>query len=93
MDCSGFQYSTHAVKRMLDKKISIEEIEQCVLYGEIIKEYPDDKPYPSKLFVKFVRLRPIHVVAAQDENAKCIIITCYEPDSVIWLEDFKTKKS
>ncbi len=92
MKCSGFQYSAHAVKRMLDKNISIQEIEKCVLNGEMIRDYPEDKPYPSKLFLTFVNQRPLHVVAAQDTDARCIVITCYEPDKTIWLEDFKTKR-
>lgn len=93
MKCSGFQYSTHAVKRMIDKNISTNEIEQSIMMGEVIRDYPDDKPYPSKLFLNFINGRPIHVVAAQiPETLACIIVTCYQPDIEIWMEDFKTKR-
>lgn len=92
INCSGFQYSTHAVKRMLEKDISTFEVEQTVMHGEIIQYYTDDKPYPSKLLFKFVSERPIHVVAAQNTDTKeCIVITCYEPDATLWDIDFKTK--
>jgi hypothetical protein len=93
IDCLGFLYSTHAVKRMLEKDITTFEIEQTVLFGEVIHFYDDDKPFPSKLLLKFVANRPIHIVVAQNiETKECIIITCYEPDITIWNGDFKTKK-
>lgn len=92
IDYKGFQYSTHAVKRMLEKEITTYEVEQTLLYGEVIQEYKDDKPFPSKLVLNFVGNRPIHVVAAQNINtSECIIITCYEPDAKLWSLDFKTK--
>lgn len=93
IDCSGFQYSTHAVKRMLEKDVTTREVEQTIFYGEVIQEYKDDKPFPSKLVLNFIGKRPIHVVVAQNtETKECIVVTCYEPDIIIWTIDFKTKK-
>jgi hypothetical protein len=93
MKCAGFQYSTHAVKRMLEKNITTFEVEQTVLQGEVIQEYEDDQPFPSKLMLKFVEDRPVHIVVAQNiATSECIIITCYEPDVRIWSADFKVKK-
>ena len=93
MNCLKFIYSTHAVKRMLEKDISTVEIETTIRFGETIQDYFDDKPFPSKLILKFVNERPIHIVVAQNiETQECIIITCYEPDILIWNDDFKTKK-
>ena len=66
-------------------------ISQVLKYGTIINEYPDDKPYPSKLILKFVDSKPIHVVVSQDEEGKCYIITAYEPEPSIWSNDFTTK--
>lgn len=91
--CSKFQYSTHAVRRMLEKGISFFEVEQCIVTGEIIKDYEDDRPYPSKLLLNFIANRPIHVVVAQNPTTEeCIIVTCYEPDISIWTIDFRTKR-
>ena len=93
MDCSDFEYSTHAVKRMLEKGITSFEVEQTILFGELVQDYESDKPYPSQLLLKFVHNRPVHVVVAKNtENQVCIVITCYQPDSEIWTSDFKTKK-
>jgi len=43
----------------------------------IVKEYPDDKPYPSILiFGKTNRERPLHIVCAYDsEEDHTIVIT------------------
>ena len=94
LNCLGFQYSTHAVKRMLEKSISVFEVEQTLLHSEIIQYYDDDRPYPSKLLFKFVSEKPIHVVTAQNtETNECIVITCYVPDEALWDIDFKKKVS
>jgi hypothetical protein len=78
---------------MLEKGISGFEVEQTILFGDVVQNYESDKPYPSKLLLKFVKERPIHVVVARNqENSSCIIITCYLPDPEIWNEDFKTKR-
>ena len=61
--------------------------------GEIIKEYPDDTPYPSKLMLGFPKGRPLHVVLSHDaEYETRHIITAYLPDPQLWTEDFKKKK-
>jgi hypothetical protein len=37
--------------------------------------------------------RPIHIVVAYDEDEKrCILITVYEPDPEIWDSDFKKRR-
>lgn len=65
---------------------------KTVTNGEIIKSYPDDKPYISYLSLGYVNDRPIHVVYAIDENDTCIIITTYEPTSELWEPDYKERK-
>jgi hypothetical protein len=32
------------------------------------------------------------VIAKDEENGRCIIITAYEPENTIWDADFRTKK-
>ncbi|HQT24963.1 DUF4258 domain-containing protein [Daejeonella sp.] len=93
MQCAEVLYSDHAVAQMFKRDIEIKDIRYVIEYGEAINRYPDDKPYPSFLLFGFVQKRPIHVVIARDaENERCIIITAYEPDNVIWDADFRTKK-
>ena len=61
--------------------------------GEIIEDYLDDFPYPSKLIFRLVNNRPLHaVVAWSKENLTAIIVTLYEVDSEHFEPDFKTRK-
>jgi len=62
--------------------------------GEVLQEYPEDKPYPSRLVLGWCQNRPLHVVYADNSNAgESIIITVYEPDSGIWEPDFRSKRT
>lgn len=82
----------HSFRRMFEREISPEDVLTVVKQGEIIKEYPDDKPYPSFLILKFVNNKPIHIVVAKNEPDEfCFVVTVYEPDPGIWSKDFKTK--
>ena len=92
MTCRSFQYSNHAVAQMFRRGLSADAVESAVLNGEIIKDYPNDKPYPSCLMLYFTRNRPIHVVVSSDTATEiCYIITAYEPDPLSWDTDFKHK--
>ncbi len=83
----------HAVKRLFEREIAIDEVRAVLLEGETIEDYPHDEPYPSKLVLGWMHGRPLHVVAAFNEDvAETIGITAYEPDPDIWDPDFRTKK-
>lgn len=86
-------FRVHATQKMFERSISAEEVRVVIDSGEVIREYPDDKPYPSRLILGWSDTRPIHVVAADnDEDQETIIITTYEPDPALWESDFKRKK-
>lgn len=38
---SEYRFSDHAIKRMIKRSIDHHEVEEVVLRGEIIEEYPD----------------------------------------------------
>jgi hypothetical protein len=42
-------YRTHALVRMFQRKIRVEDVRGVVVNGETIEDYPDDVPYPSCL--------------------------------------------
>ena len=86
-------YSNHAVKQMFQRDISPKEIELALQKGEIIKEYPTDKPYPSKILLDYSNNRPIHIVYSYNlTEGTYIIITAYIPNTELWENDFKTRK-
>ena len=55
---------------------------KLLILGEVIKEYPADKPYPGFLVLGYMNKRAIHVVVARnDSDSTCIIVTTYHPSS------------
>ena len=88
----AYIYRVHALQRMFQRDISEEEVEQTVAFGEIIENYPDDQPYPSRLVLGHIGQRAIHVLHAIDEKGTVIVITVYEPAPEKWHEDHKTRK-
>ena len=86
------KYRLHAVERMFERNISVDEVKMILNEGKIINEYPDDKPFPSKLILGFINNRPLHLVTAENKNdEEIIIITVYEPDKDQWDEKFERK--
>jgi hypothetical protein len=84
-------FTRHALDEMKHEelgRIFEAEVSECIENGEIIKEYPDDTPYPSYLvFGRTGSSRPIHVVCAYNgDEDKIIIVTAYEPDPALWIE-------
>ena len=93
MDCKEIVFSGHAVLRMFERQISKTSIQEIILDGEIIKEYPEDKPFLSFLVLGYVRERPLHVVVAMNSLTEtCYLITVYDPDPVNWKRDFKSRR-
>ncbi|MBI5218829.1 MAG: DUF4258 domain-containing protein [Bacteroidia bacterium] len=86
-------FSNHAVKQMFQRNISVEDVKFVLLNGIIVNEYPDDRPYPSKLLFAVNNERSLHIVCSENQNEnKIIVITAYEPSSDIWENDFVTRK-
>jgi hypothetical protein len=85
-----YRFSDHAVKRMIKRSIDRLEVEEAILSGEIIEEYPDDKYSPSCLVNgKTGKGRILHVQISLPPAI--VIITTYEPGSEEWI-DGKTRR-
>lgn len=79
---------------MFERKLDVRDIESVLSTGEVIADYPDDTPYPSCLMLGIVDERPIHVVAAlEEETQTCHVITVYRPDPELWSRDFRHRRS
>ena len=81
----NFIISDHARVRMFQRNVSTEDIEQVILYGEIIEEYADDEPCPSALFLGSVGGTPYHVVLAQCKD-HVRVVTVYCPEKDKWID-------
>jgi len=74
-----YRFSDHAVKRMIKRSIDRSEVEQVILAGEIIEEYPEDKYSPNCLiYGKTEDGRDLHVQISLPPRV--VVITTYEPD-------------
>jgi len=82
----------HAVVRMRERDIALDDIKAAIRNGEIIAQYPDDYPYPSCLVLGHcTSSRHVHVVAGI-AGTSLWIITAYFPDKTKWEADYKTRK-
>jgi len=77
---------------MFERRITTGDVAHVLEMGEVIEQYPDDRPYPSRLILSFVCGRPLHVVAAENAGTgETIIITVYEPDPTRWDASFRRR--
>jgi hypothetical protein len=82
----------HVYNRCRERGIRYVDIENAVMNGEIVEQYPDDFPYPSCLALgASVDGHFIHVVCGVGEG-KLWIITAYYPNLGKWESDLKTRK-
>jgi hypothetical protein len=72
----------------------MEAVLEVIESGEVLEEYPDDLPYPSRLIMGWHEGCPLHVVIAYDSSEKKeIVITVYEPDLDKWDQELKRRKA
>jgi Domain of unknown function (DUF4258) len=80
-----YRFSDHAVKRMIRRSISRQEVETVISEGEIIEEYPLDKFSPSCLvYGKTETGRNLHIQISLPPDV--VVITAYEPDPQEWID-------
>jgi hypothetical protein len=77
----------HADEEAQADHLPFDEIFFSVLQGEIIEDYPTDKPYPSCLiYGDSFGGEPIHSVWAYNpETQWAVLITVYRPDPERWI--------
>ena len=93
MDCESIFFSGHALRRMFERGITVSDVINVLKHGEAIAEYPADLPFASALMLGYVEGNPLHVVVARDEvNGDCYVITAYIPDLAFWEAGFKNRR-
>lgn len=84
-------YSAHALKRIFQRGLTLDVVAKVLLHGEVITQYPDDQPYPSKLMLGWDGGQPVHIVAASTEQGDTVVVTAYVPEATLWDTSFKRK--
>jgi hypothetical protein len=89
-----YRLTKHATITRLERGISILELEQALLNGEIIETHPDDQPYPACLVLGWLESGdPLHIVCSRGNMEPALrIVTVYEPEDALWQTDWKTRK-
>ncbi len=92
---SQVRISDHADEEAEADALTFDEIYFSVLHGEIIEDYPDDKPYPSCLVYGMTfGGDPVHSVwAYNEENQWAVLVTVYRPDPDRWINWCERKRS
>ena len=85
-------FSSHALKRMFQRGITLESVRAVLDNPQVVAEYADDKPYPSRLLYAMVDQQALHVLVATTDAGVKVIITVYRPDPLLWSPDFLRKR-
>jgi hypothetical protein len=86
------EYSLHAVRQMIERNITPEEIAQTLLAGEVIEDYPHDKYGPSCLVCGTAKSgRVLHIQCTHPSRPLVKVVTAYEPDPAEWDKTFKQR--
>ncbi len=86
-------FRIHAVQRMFERQISVENVRQVLQTGEMIEDYSEDMPDPGGLMGSKRGQRPLHVVMAENtKEGERVVITVYEPDPAQWMPGFRDRK-
>jgi hypothetical protein len=87
------QWRRHVLEKLAERGIQQQAVRDVLLKGEKIRDYTQDRPFPSALFLGYIGGKPLHVVAACDEISKqAFVITAYEPSLEVFESDYRTKK-
>src|SRR5206468_4088755 len=87
------EWRKHVLQKLAERGIAQETVRDTLLNGERVRDYAEDKPFPSALFMGYVAGKPLHVVAACDETGgRAFVITAYEPSLEIFEADYRTKR-
>lgn len=81
-----FQFTRHALKRLVERNIAINEIIETGENAIIIEDYPDDKYSPSCLLLGItINQRFLHLQVSRNNSDILTIITLYDPDPQEWI--------
>lgn len=87
VDAQNYHITHHAAEEAQDDDLDFEGIFYSLRHGQMIEDYPEDRPYPSCLIYGInADGEPIHSVWAYAEaNQQAILVTVYRPDPMRWI--------
>lgn len=87
------EWRKHVLQKLAERGLAQDAVVEVLLTGERIRDYTEDRPFPSALFLGYVSDRPLHAVAAfESASRRVFIITAYEPSLDVFEADYRTKR-
>ena len=84
----NYEFSGHADDERQAERIPIADVEEALLNGEILEDYPNDPRGPSCLVLGHRSPGyPIHVVCGQTPSGRLRLITVYIPSQPKWVDE------
>jgi hypothetical protein len=82
----NYETTHHAEKEREEEGISLKDIKNAIIKGQIIEEYPND-PRGKSCLINGLSLddQPIHVVCGYEKGFPIRIITTYRPQKPKWV--------
>ncbi len=86
-----YRYTIHGTQQRIARRLKREDIEQAILKGEIIEDYPEHHYGPACLLMGVTKKgKVLHVLCGLEPVVT--IITVYEPDPNEWESNWKVRK-
>jgi len=79
-----YHISEHVIRFLVAGKISVQEIEEAMMNGNVIEIHRNPKRDDSALVLGFSGEKPVHVKCAAGENDWLVILFAYYPVPPIW---------
>ena len=79
-----YLFTKHADEERRNDNLSIGDVENALLNGQVLEDYPEDPRGASCLVNGSSSSKPIHVVCGRNRSGWLVIITVYIPTSPKW---------
>ena len=86
------RWTQHIFRRLIERDISMTDVRDAILSGDIIEMYPEDYPDPSCLILGHSKTKQYLHVVCGIHNDELWLITAYVPNPEKWSDDFRSRK-
>ena len=84
---NNYELTLHADDERIDEDLNYVELEEALVNGEILEDYPTDPRGASCLIVGYTKSKkPIHIVCGKTNLGGLLLITVYIPKMPKWLD-------
>ena len=92
MVSNNIVFRVHAIQRMFEREISVNNVRKILETGVIIEDYSAEMPEPGRLMLGYQGKRPVHIVLSENTiSNQVIIVTVYIPGPDRWKKDHRSR--